>query len=89
MTTPQAMSRRPSQRDRPGGSISWLWGHAAQVLTDPRDAGSLDILPAAAGTREVNGLQAVVEFDADRAVEMPQLPLVCTWTSPHRDQRRR
>jgi hypothetical protein len=50
-------------------------GHAVQVLTDPRDAGSLDILPAAAGTREENGLQALVEFDADRAVEMPQLPL--------------
>ena len=40
-----------------------------QVLTDPDDAGSLDTLRDAVGTREENGLETLVEFDADRVVE--------------------
>jgi hypothetical protein len=49
--------------------------HAVQVLTDPRDAGSLDTLRDAVGTREEKRLEMLVEFDADRVVETPQLPL--------------
>jgi hypothetical protein len=42
---------------------------AVQVLTDPRDAGCLDTLRDAVRTREAKGLEALVEFDADRVVE--------------------
>jgi hypothetical protein len=42
---------------------------AVQVLTDPRDAGPLDTLRDAVGTREEKGLDALVEFDAYWVVE--------------------
>ena len=48
---------------------------AVQVLTDPRDAGSLDTLRDAVATREEKGVEAPVEFDADRVIETPQLSL--------------
>jgi hypothetical protein len=42
---------------------------AVQVLTDPRDVGSLDILRDAVGTREEKSLEALVEFDAERVID--------------------
>jgi hypothetical protein len=40
---------------------------------DRRDAGPLDTLRDAVGTREEQGLEALHQFDPDRVVETPQL----------------
>jgi hypothetical protein len=42
---------------------------AVQVLTDPRDVGSLDTLCDAVGTGLEQGLEPLVGFDAYRVVE--------------------
>jgi hypothetical protein len=48
---------------------------AVQVLTDPRDVGALDTLRDLVGTGLEQGLEALLQFDADRVVETPQLSL--------------
>jgi hypothetical protein len=42
---------------------------AVEVVSDSRDVGSRDTWRDAVGVRVEKGLEAVVEFDADRVVE--------------------
>ncbi len=46
-----------------------------QVLTDPSDVGPLDTLRDAVGTREEQGLEVLVQFDAHWVVESSKLSL--------------
>ena len=67
---------RPERRSGKGVLEGQAWRldlaavlQAVQVLADPSGIGSLDTLGDAVGVRVEQGLEALLQFDADRVVE--------------------